>query len=166
MPRKLDKKSVQAIIDYLKDKPKMPHNVAVIELSKRGVNVSINSVSKIRKRYELEFFVDTSTHKMVLDVYNKGAEITKELLAEKFPHICEEHANYLIDYYANKRRKINQTSAMKVRETEYGKLIEFGNVKAHVAYNDGYAFFDGYEVEPVRVNTFDHAVQQLTLKCA
>lgn len=144
----------------------MPHVVAVYELNKIGIKTTVNTVTKVRSRYELPYIQDKSTHKMAMDLYKNGVDITMEVLNKKFPNICQEHAEYLLRYYANKKRVTKSQKMQNVISNCEGQLFKFKNVTAHISHREIYSFTNDDDLHPVRVNTMQHAVMQLTQKCA
>lgn len=166
MSHKIGPEAHELIRAYLETKHNMPHVVAVYELEQMGIKVSVNTVSKIRIKYELPYKHDKSTYKQVMDLYKAGMDINRELLVRKFPHICNEHVEYILRYYATKKR-ISRSQKMKLVVSQCdGQLFKFKNVTAHISHRDTYSFTEDDDLLPVRVNTFEHAISQLTQKCA
>jgi hypothetical protein len=105
MAAKLDKVTVEAIRDFLKDKPGMPHKVCVWCLQRRGIPTSVNTIMTTRKRYEIPYVKDSKIHNAIMFAKDNGIPITHEYLNMKLPHICQEHREYLVGHYAVKARE-------------------------------------------------------------
>jgi hypothetical protein len=102
MPVKFTKEQTLMAVQFLRERPYMPHMAAAWALGLHGLSITQSGVYQIRKRYELKYAYDNKPANAVNNARSNGKRITEEYLKKKCPYICQEYIDYLLHFYANK----------------------------------------------------------------
>ena len=102
MPMKFTKEQTLMAVQFLKERPYMPHMAAAWALGLKGLSITQSGVYQIRKRHELKYVYDNKPANTVNNAKSNGIRINEEYLKSKCPHICQEYIDYLLHFYAKK----------------------------------------------------------------
>lgn len=161
MPKALTKKEREIVIDYLKNRPTMPHFVASEELKKIGIATSLSNVMRIRQREGLEFIKNTKITPIIRYRMKSGQKITADWILQNYPDILPEHAALI------EKRALSQIEKEKKESEDDSAICHIhrkGNAMAHVMDMRRHAFVAHDAVSSHRPSSLAFSVQQLMVQ--
>lgn len=132
-------KEKENILQFLRDNPQLSSFEASHALMNMGITISYMTITKYRQANDIYFEPRKSLHKKLKEIIDAGLPMPTSLEIVNKYKVSRSHANKAISI------------AMGIKPVRRQNKV--------VVALPG-------ELEPVRVNTFEHAVQQLTARKA